>query len=180
MPKKPIILGTQIVASSRLFEIEEVHLRYSNEQERRFERLRGKAHGAVMIIPLLDKETILLVKEYGVGLEQYYLSFPTGTIDEDEDTLEAANRELMEETGYGANKLIVLKSLSSSPSYSMRIMNVVLATELYKKRLIGDEPEEIEVVPWKLAKVTDLLQREDFNEARSIAALYMVREYLEN
>jgi ADP-ribose diphosphatase len=54
----------------------------------------------------------------------------------------------------------------------------VLAEDLYPDRLEGDEPEEIEVVPWPLADIASLLQMEDCTEARSIAALYMVRERL--
>lgn len=176
--KKPIILETDLLATTKLFQIEDVHLRFSNGEERHFERLRGRAHDTVMIIPVLDKETILLVREYGVGLEDYYLGFPKGAVGAGEDILYAANRELMEETGYGANDLRLMKSLSSSPSYTTRKMKMVLALDLFEKRLIGDEPELIEVVPWKLNDLELLIEREDFHEAKSIAAFYMVRDYL--
>jgi ADP-ribose diphosphatase len=175
---KPKILDTKILASTKLFQIEGVHLRFSNGEVRHYERLRGHAHEAVMIIPVVDNETILLVREYGVGLEDYYLGLPKGTVGIGEDTLVAANRELMEETGYGAKKLCFLKSLSSAPAYTTRKMKLVLATDLYEKKLPGDEPEEIEVVPWKLDALDLLLEREDFHEARTIAALYMVRDLL--
>jgi ADP-ribose diphosphatase len=175
---KPTILQTKILASTSVFEVEGVHLRFSNGQERNFERLRATSHESVMMIPLLDDETVLLVREYGVGLEDYYLALPKGTVDRGEDFLVAANRELMEEIGYGARDLQVLKSLSSAPSYTTRKMRLVLARDLYEQRLPGDEPEEIEVVPWKLADLPNLMGRDDFHEARSIAALYMVREML--
>lgn len=180
MTDKPIILEKKVLASTRIFQIEGVHLRFSNGEERHFERLKGQAHEAVMIIPVLDRETILLVREYGVGLEDYYLGLPKGTVDKEEDVLAAANRELMEETGYGAKKLIHLKSLSSAPAYTTRKMRLVLAMDLFQQRLPGDEPETIEVVPWKLKDLNILLGREDFHEARSIAALYMVRDMLNN
>jgi ADP-ribose diphosphatase len=54
----------------------------------------------------------------------------------------------------------------------------VLASELYPNRIDGDEPEPIEVVPWKIASMDELLKLQDFTEARSIAALYMVRDLL--
>jgi ADP-ribose diphosphatase len=57
-------------------------------------------------------------------------------------------------------------------------MIIVLATNLYEQKYPGDEPEEIEVVPWKLDQLPSLLKRADFHEARSIAAMYMVREVL--
>ena len=55
---------------------------------------------------------------------------------------------------------------------------MVLAEDLYPARLEGDEPEAIEVVPWPLARLGELLQHEECTEARSIAALYMVRDIL--
>jgi ADP-ribose diphosphatase len=56
--------------------------------------------------------------------------------------------------------------------------HAVLAQELYPERLQGDEPEELEVVPWKLADLHTLIARNDVTEGRSIAALFMAREYL--
>lgn len=176
--RKPIILETKILASTNIFQIEGVHLRFSNGAERHFERLKGHARESVMIVPIIDKETILLVREYGVGLEDYYLGLPKGTVDRNEDILEAANRELMEETGYGARQLRLLKPLSSAPAYTTRKMRLVLATDLFEQRREGDEPEEIEVIPWKLNQLDLLLDRDDFHEAKSIAALYMVRDLL--
>lgn len=57
---------------------------------------------------------------------------------------------------------------------------MVLAEDLYPQRRAGDEPEPIEVVPWRLDALDALLAREDFSEARSIAALFMVRERFNN
>lgn len=179
MPKKPEILTTKTLATSRLFELEEVHLRFSNGSERVFERLKGRLPGAVMIAPMLDDDTVLLVQEYGVGVEDYYLGLPKGIIEAGEDLLHAANRELMEEVGYGAKRLTLLKPLASAPGYIRgRGMQLILAQDLYPQKLTGDEPEAMEVVPWKLSQLNKLMEREDFSEARSIAALFMIREFL--
>jgi ADP-ribose diphosphatase len=56
--------------------------------------------------------------------------------------------------------------------------HVVLAQDLYPERLVGDEPEELDVVPWKMSELHTLLGRDDVTEGRSIAALFMAREYL--
>ena len=50
---------------------------------------------------------------------------------------------------------------------------LVLAEELYPERLPGDEPEELEVLPWKLDALHDLMLREDCSEGRSLAALFI-------
>lgn len=177
---KPSVLETKVLAKTKIFQIEGVHLRFSNGEERHYERLRGsRGAEAVMIVPILDSETVLLVKEYAVGLEDYYLGFPKGKVDDNEDLLAAANRELKEETGYGAHHLEILKTMSSSPAYTTKQMTIIVAHDLYEQRLDGDEPETIEVVPWKLNNLEALISRDDFHEGRSIAALFMVRDFVQ-
>ncbi|MGL5557272.1 MAG: NUDIX domain-containing protein, partial [Aeromonas veronii] len=96
---KPEILKADIVAESRLFKVESLHLKFSNGEERVYERMRGGNRGAVMVVPLFDAHTLLLVREYAAGTHSYELGFPKGLIDPGEDAFEAGNRELMEEAG---------------------------------------------------------------------------------
>lgn len=176
MPIKPEILKQEIVARSRLFAVEQLELRFSNGEERVYERLRTPSIPAVMVVPLLDEDTVLLIREYAGGTENYQLTLPKGALDKGETVNEAANRELMEEAGYGAESITELKKLSLSPGYMGHMIHVVLAEQLYEKRLPGDEPEPIEVVPHKLEDLDTLVAAEDFTEARALAALYIVRD----
>ena len=59
------------------------------------------------------------------------------------------------------------------------VTHVVLARDLYPEKLQGDEPEELEVVPWSMNDLHTLVQRPDCTEGRSIAALYIARDYLQ-
>jgi len=182
MRKKPVILDTREVARSRLFRIEAVNLRFANGVEVEYERLRGSgAVGAVIVVPMLDADTVLLIREYGVGLERYELGLPKGRVEPGEDLLAAANRELMEEVGYGARRLTPLRALSLAPGYLGHRTQVILAEDLYPERLPGDEPEDIEVVPWAFSRFEDLLadDEDQLSEGRSIAALFLARSHLE-
>ncbi|MDF1796128.1 MAG: ADP compounds hydrolase NudE [Coxiellaceae bacterium] len=172
--QKPEILSTQSMKGSPLFEIEQLELRFSNGAERTFFRVHSLMPMAVMIVPLLDDETFLLIREYGAGIDEYTLGFPKGALTKGEDPLLGADRELMEEVGYGSHNLKLVKTFSTSPGYMSSRMHLVVARDLYEKRLPGDEPEPIEVVPWKIKDIDKLLLRDDFNEARSVAALLMV------
>lgn len=178
MQQKPEILETRLVARSRLFGVEEVDLRFQNGVERTYERLRTPPIPAVMLVPMLDDDTVVLIREYGVGMEQYQLTLPKGSLDPGEDWRVAGNRELQEEAGYAANKLTWLKRMTQSPSYMGHEITVALAEDLYESSLPGDEPEPLEVLTWSLHELDDLMLREDVNEARVIAALYMAREHL--
>ena len=180
MRKIPKILATATLAKTRIFHIEQVDLCFSNGVETSYERLKSSSAGAVLIVPMLDDDTVLLIREYAVGMERYELALPKGKVEDGEDILQAANREIMEEVGYGANSLSHVTSLSLAPGYLGHNTHIILARELYPKRLPGDEPEEIEVVPWRLSQLSELLAQNDFTEARSVAALFMTREILAN
>jgi ADP-ribose diphosphatase len=173
MHQKPIILSVASSAQSRLFEIETVHLRFSNGEERHYERLNSRTREAVMIVSI-DKDELILVKEYAVGIEDYTLGFPKGLIDAGETPTEAANRELQEEAGFGARQLQALTVLTMNPGYTSLATHVVLAQDLYPATLPGDEPEPLEVVRWPLSDLDELLANPAFRESRSVAALMWV------
>jgi len=178
MSKKPVIHSRTPIAHTGIFRIEKMDLEFSNGQTRCYQRIRGSKQGAVMVAPLLDNDTLLLIREYAAGMDRYELAFAKGSIEPGEELLEAANREMQEEVGYGAHRLEKISSVTVAPGYLFHTTHIVLARDLYPRRLEGDEPEPIEVVPWKISQLDRLLQRDDFTEARSIAAFYMVRERL--
>lgn len=174
----PDILRRETLAETRLFRVEALHLRFSNGAERHYERLKPGRHGAVLVVPVLDAEHFLLVREYAAGTERYELGFPKGLREDGETSLQAANRELMEEAGYGARTLAELKQVTLAPGYLGHRMSIVLARDLFPASLPGDEPEPLEVLPWRFDAIDALLAREDFSEGRSIAALYLARDWL--
>ncbi len=176
---KPLITDCKVVAQSRLFRIEQVDLTFSNGTKVEYERLRGSNRGGVLVVALLDKDTLLMVREYGVGVERHELMFPKGRIENDEPIEEAANRELQEEVGYAARKLTLIKSMTLAPGYMGHLTHVVLAEDLYPASLEGDEPEPLEVVQWRLDDIDSLAMQEDVSEARTIAAAYIVKALLD-
>ena len=133
MPTKPTILGRKTLAHTRLFRIESIDLEFSNGERRQYERLvRGSSGGAVLVVPLLDNNTVLLVREYAAGVHRYEIGFPKGRVEGGEDILDAANRELKEEIGYGSHQLEHLTSLTIAPGYLEHATNIILARELYE------------------------------------------------
>ncbi|MCL4409946.1 MAG: ADP compounds hydrolase NudE [Gammaproteobacteria bacterium] len=176
----PTILSRQIVAKSRLLRIEAIDLKFSNGELRQYERMQGSGRGAVMVVPFLDAGTILLVREYAAGLHNSQLGFPKGLIDPGETPEQAADRELKEEIGYGVRKLTPLKQVSMAPAFFSAAMTLFVGEDLYPEQLVGDEPEPLEIVPWKLADIDSLLSQPDFTEARSVAALLLMQRWYED
>ncbi|EDK29333.1 ADP compounds hydrolase NudE [Vibrio chagasii] len=177
---KPEILAKQTVAQSRLFSIESLDLRFSNGEERTYERMKPSGRNAVMMVPITERGDILLVREYAAGTERYELGFPKGLIDPGEQPSDAAVRELKEEIGFGANKLTPLKEVILAPSYFSSKMTLFIAEDLYPEKLEGDEPEPLDIVRWPLAQAEELLTHLDFCEARSITALLLTLRSLNN
>lgn len=177
--QKPKILNIQDVAKSKLFSIQSVDLEFSNGEKRVYERMRPAKREAVLIVPIIDDQ-LILIREYAVGIESYELGFTKGAIDPGEVALEAAQRELKEEIGYGAHNIHQLAKLTMSPSYFSSKMTIFLAQDLYIEKLEGDEPEPLQQVRWPLARMMELLDHPDFNEARNISALFYVERYLTN
>jgi ADP-ribose diphosphatase len=178
--KRPIILEVETLARTKHFHIESLLLHFSNGQKRTYERLKGSSRGAVLVIPMLDDETVLMIYEYSGGTHKYELGLPKGKIDEGETPLEAANRELAEEVGFSANKLTYLKEMTIAPGYQSNHTHIILAEDLVPKIAQGDEPEPLTIVKHKLAELDTLVLDENLTEARSIAALYMAKNRLKN
>ncbi len=179
MSKLPKIHARRKQSPGKLFKVEVLDLEFSNGERRIYERLLTRGLGAVIVVAMHDAETVLLVKEYAAGLHHYELGLIKGRLEAGETILEGAERELKEEAGFGANSLIELTTLSLAPGYMTHVTHVVLARDLYRERLAGDEPELLEIVPWPIADLHALVQRPDCTEGRSIAALYIARDYLQ-
>jgi ADP-ribose diphosphatase len=176
--KMPRILKKTEVARSNLFCIEALDLEFSNGELRTYERMRPSGRDAVLVVPITAGGDLLLIREYAVGTENYELGFPKGLIDPGETPLEAANRELKEEIGFGANHLVTLKEVVLAPSYFSSRMTLFLAQDLYPEELVGDEPEPLDLIRWPVSQADELLNHLDFCEARSISALMLAQRYL--
>ncbi len=177
MKKPPEILATETVARSRLFSIEAVTLRFSNQQEAVFERLVGPAYGAVLVMPVLD-DNLVLVREYAAGVERYELGFVKGRVDEGETIEQAAQREMKEEIGFGAHSLQHIRTISTSPAYSNFISHLFIARDLYHEQLPGDEIEPLQQVLWPIARINELFDHPDVNDARVLLGLMMFKNLI--
>ena len=178
MRKKPKLTNIHTVAESRIFNLESMDVEFSNGATRIYERLVSRGNGAVLVVTMLDDDTVLMIYEYSGGTERYELGLTKGKIDKGETLIETAARELKEEIGYGAKKLTFLKTITLAPGYQSTETHIVLAEELYEEKAYGDEPEPLEIVAHKLSDLEKLTYSEDLTEARSILALYMVRDII--
>ena len=108
--------------------------------------------GAVMIVPLLDAEHVLLERQFRYPLGRAIVEFPAGKIDAGEPPFECARRELLEETGYTARRWSYLGGLHNAIAYSDEKIEIYLAEDLERNgsgTLDAGETLEVFEAPWR-------------------------------
>ncbi|WP_308014750.1 MULTISPECIES: NUDIX hydrolase [unclassified Rhodococcus (in: high G+C Gram-positive bacteria)] len=116
---------------------------------RRAEREVVEHHGAVAVVALDDDERIVLISQYRHPLGRRLLELPAGLLDEPgEDPVEAAKRELTEETGLAATSLSLLVDVAASPGFTDETVRIYLADEVTEvdRPEAHDEEADIELV----------------------------------
>ncbi len=129
--------------------------------------------GAVAIVPLMDADTVLLIRQYRRAVGETLLEIPAGTLEPDEPPDRCAQRELEEETGYRAGNLRHLFSQYLAPGYSQEVLHVYLAEELTRTRQQTDADEIVELAPVPLQQIEPMILKGEIKDAKTIAGLLM-------
>lgn len=124
--------------------------------------------GAVAILPLLDDKTILLERQYRYALRRHFYELPAGKIEDGEDELQTAQRELLEETGYVAETWKYLLTLHPCVAYSSEHIAVYLARELRFQGHPGEDGEFVETLLMPITQAQELLARGEITDAKTI------------
>jgi ADP-ribose pyrophosphatase len=135
--------------------------------------------GAVAIVALDDDERLLLVRQWRVPADEALLEIPAGTLDVHdgvtEDPLEAARRELEEETGHRAATWRKMAEFWTAPGFATELMHLYLATGIEgvsgDDRLTPDEDEHLELLQVPLGEALAMVERNEIRDAKSIVGI---------
>ncbi len=175
----PTIKNRKNIATTKLFKIEELGINFSKDIDRKYEIISGTGTGAVMVLPILNNN-LIFIKEYAAAIDDYSLTFPKGKIDNQEKILDAANRELQEEIGFKANKMINAYTLDLAPGYINHKTYIIIASELEPSKLRGDEPEELEIIRCPIASISAFLLKQKNIDSRVFAAIFVYLNFIKN
>jgi ADP-ribose pyrophosphatase len=131
--------------------------------------------GSAVMMPVDEKRRILLVRQYRLPAENYMWELPAGKVDEGEKPLQAAKRELMEETGYKAKTWQKLASFFVSPGYVQERMTIFLATDLKAGEATPMEDERIETRWFKRKEVAEMIRDGKIEDAKTIIGFFMAK-----
>lgn len=131
--------------------------------------------GAVAIIPLTRENNIVLVKQYRKAVERFLLEVPAGKLEVNEEPRETAYRELMEETGYKAEKVEYMMEVYPSPGFSDEKIYIFKATGLNPGEVSLDDGEFLEVEELSFEEVERKINRGEILDAKTIIAFNLVK-----
>lgn len=132
----------------------------------------------VGIVALTAKLEVVLVRQYRHGASRTLTEIPGGYVSPNDKTpLDAARRELLEETGYSSDRWVELASLSAHPSsheYPIYLFMALESERTAQQRL--DQTEEIEVSCVPFGKITTMIENKQLQSLGSVAAILLARE----
>ena len=127
--------------------------------------------GCVGVLPFLDPDTTVLVGQYRYVAGDFYWEMPTGAIQPGESEEAAVQRELSEEAGYEADRLVKLCAFHTSKSVLDETANVYLADGLHPVARPADPTEFIEVRAFPFDEVVRMVERDEIKDSLTIIAV---------
>lgn len=139
----------------------------------RIERCVVRHNGSAVMMAVDDKRRILLVRQFRLPAAKKMWELPAGKVDEGEKPLQAARRELIEETGYRARKWEKLGSFFVSPGYVDEQMTIYLATGLTAGEATPMEDESIETRWFTAREVESMILAGKLDDAKTITGYFL-------
>ena len=132
--------------------------------------------GSVVLLPVLPDGRIIMVRQYRYTVGDYLLELVAGRMEPGEKPLQAAHRELAEETGYRAKHLQEMMNVFPTPGFVQERMIAYAATGLTLGKTHFDADEQIETKPFKLNVLLEMIRKGQIHDAKSVAGiLYYAR-----
>jgi len=164
-----LVIGTERIYEGHILNLRVDTIKLPNGKSAKREIVEH--HGAVAIVPLLDPETVIMVRQYRHPAKAALLEVPAGGLEPGENAAECAHRELSEEINLAAVHMVKLFHSYVAPGYTTELIHTFLAYGLSEKPGKPDEDEFIDVEHIKLADVPGMIARGEIQDGKSIGGL---------
>jgi ADP-ribose pyrophosphatase len=122
-------------------------------------------------VPLKDDGTVVLIRQFRHAAGGFIYEIPAGKLNQGEDPLHCAERELEEEIGYRAGRFQLLSSILTAPGFTDEVIHVYLGTGLTAGRQQLDRDEVLEVVEMPITKAIEMIHSGEIRDAKTIVGL---------
>ena len=137
-------------------------------------------NGAVAVVVLTEDNKVVLVNQYRKACEQNLLEIPAGKLDsKDEVPLDAAVRELKEETGYTADNIRFLTAFYVACGYSQEKISLYLCTGLTKGETDFDDDEDLDIFEMPFEEAYEMCVDGRIIDSKTIIGILMAKELME-
>ncbi|AEB07869.1 NUDIX hydrolase [Coriobacterium glomerans PW2] len=160
------ILTQDTVWSGKIFNVETSDVRLPNGRCSQRDVVRHV--GAVAIVALTETGKIALVRQYRTALDRVTVEIPAGKIDPGEEPLEAARRELKEETGFVPGRIAYLTTIATSPGFTDELIHLYFATQLELGDACPDEDEFLNVDLVDVHELVDAVLDGKIEDAKTV------------
>ena len=134
--------------------------------------------GGVTVLPVDEQGCCYCVKQFRYPFHRVMLEAPAGKLEYGEDHRECAVRELSEETGFTADKLVYLGPCCTSPGFSSEVLHIYLATGLHEGESHPDEDEFLNVEKHHIDELVSMCMSGEIDDAKTIIAVLKAKKLL--
>ena len=135
-------------------------------------------HGAVCILPLLENGDVLLEHQFRYPMGRELLEIPAGKLEPGEDPRAAAIRELEEECGLTADRVVDLHPVYPSVGYDTEVIHMYLATGLHETKCHPDEDEFLDRLSYPLDTLVEMVMNGEICDAKTVAGILKAKHVL--
>jgi len=128
--------------------------------------------GASAVVPFLDEERILLLRQFRFAADGWIWEVPAGKLEPNEAPEVCALRELAEETGYRAGRVECTGRILTSPGFTDECIHLFCAYDLEAGETAHEPSELIEIHEIRLSEALAMIDRGEIIDSKSIAALF--------
>ncbi len=169
------VLDSKIYYEGKVLKLQVDEIQYDSSKKIGIREVAIHPGGAV-VVPITTEGKFVLVKQFRYPLQEELIEFPAGKLDENEEPINCAKRELEEETGYFSDDITCLGKIFTAPGYCTELLHIFLARNLKQRNQNREEGEkDMQILELNFDEISELIKSEEITDSKTISALFYLQ-----